>query len=60
MKLNCDNGTERKEKWHKWFAWYPVLVGKSDCRWLEHVEKKSTFYGDDMMACWDNEYRAIK
>ena len=26
--------------WHKWFAWFPVRVGKGDCRWLETVERR--------------------
>lgn len=35
-----DGREEAREKWHKWFAWYPVNVGYEDCRWLEVVNRK--------------------
>ena len=46
MQFNC--GRERldgvvdraKHWWHPWFAWFPVRVGKNDCRWLEIVWRK--------------------
>jgi len=28
-----------KVKWHKWFAWYPVIVGDNEV-WLETVERR--------------------
>lgn len=28
--------TRRHEKWHGWFAWYPVLVGE-EYVWLERL-----------------------
>jgi len=45
MKFKCKEAEtwpeyeKRIKKWHKWFAWYPVSVGKEDCRWLETVER---------------------
>lgn len=51
MKFDC--GLTRKEKWklsfdwHEWFAWYPVRVGRRDCRWLEKVERKRLHRGDE-------------
>jgi hypothetical protein len=34
----------RRSLWHRWFAWYPVVVsveGEFDHRvWLEHLERK--------------------
>lgn len=35
---------ERKEEWHKWFAWYPVRVGPDLCVWLETLERKYTHH----------------
>lgn len=42
------------DKWHSWFAWYPVRVGITEFCWLERVERKrnSDWFGD----YW--EYRA--
>jgi hypothetical protein len=52
MKFDCD----RHYKWHKWFAWRPVRLGDSDCRWLEIVERKKVkAYG----CHWRTDYRPI-
>jgi hypothetical protein len=47
MKFNCNktlNGqtdyVEYLRNWHLCFAWWPVIVGDYDCRWLETVEKR--------------------
>lgn len=46
MKFNC--GLTQLEKmysqmeWHDYFAWFPIRVGKNDCRWLETVEHRYT------------------
>ena len=48
----------RRLEWHVWFAWYPVRVGKGDCRWLERVERRQLpqhFLFES--AVW--EYRAL-
>jgi hypothetical protein len=40
------------EKWHRWFAWHPVLCFDSDddsvCHtvWLEEVERRCELWGD--------------
>ena len=34
---------ESQSEWHRWFAWYPVLVttkGKRTRFWLRHVARK--------------------
>jgi hypothetical protein len=36
---------ERKEQWHRWFAWYPVVVGVTNEKrqtkvWLQYVMRK--------------------
>jgi hypothetical protein len=47
-----------KEDWHKWFAWYPVVVGKRSGRyvmvWFGYVERKSVY----PYKFWD--YREVK
>lgn len=54
MKFKCifketyHEWRDRKDhltKWHKWFAWYPVKIGKY-CYWLEFVERKARLYCD--------------
>ena len=46
-----------RERWHRWFAWYPVKV--EECWvWLEVVHRKgkrACGYGGDH---WEWEYRA--
>jgi len=36
-------------RWHKWFAWYPVIVGYDcDLRWLEYVGRiQQRMYGEE-------------
>lgn len=47
MTFNCGPTREEKkaakEKWHKWFAWYPVRIENHDCRWLETIERKGEY-----------------
>jgi len=62
--MNCGPTWKEKEaawrKWHRWFAWHPVRLGKypegsRDCRWLEVVDRR-------WLGGWENpayEYRAI-
>jgi hypothetical protein len=56
---------KRGESWHRWFAWFPVVVeitaDKREIKeWLCWVEVKghySTGWGDDY---WWYEYRSLK
>jgi len=32
---------QAKQKWHDWFAWYPVHCLDGSCRWLEVVKRKN-------------------
>lgn len=64
MKWDCgptyiERGLAKAE-WHHWFAWHPVRVGARDCRWLEFVERKGTFYfGRRSGGRWVYTYRAL-
>ena len=64
MRLNCGPTWEEriaaKEKWHRWFAWYPVRVGSGDCRWLETVERIGKFHIWPGDCHWTWEYRAAE
>ncbi len=58
MKLNLKSRSEKweeekahKRQWHKWFAWYPVQVGKGDYRWLETVYREGT-----LIVGWEDYY----
>lgn len=58
MKFDCGETSaewsNRRQRWHRWFAWYRVRIASHDCRWLEYVERKGTAsYGGD----WDWIYR---
>lgn len=62
MKFNCGPTYQQriaaKEKWHRWFAWYPVRIGPNDCRWLECVERKGKHHCSWFDEMWLWEYRA--
>lgn len=67
MKFNCGLAEHeefiRAQTWHRWFAWYPVRVGKHECRWLEMVERRKVpFMGlnDPYYGFADVEYRALQ
>lgn len=51
MIFNILSAHERKrirreylEKWHDWFAWYPVRVSDSKIAWLEVVERRCEYH----------------
>lgn len=35
----------RVRQWHRWFAWYPVLVNAREFRWLEFIEARVGSHG---------------
>lgn len=58
----------RKSDWHKWFAWFPVVIairlmpeGKSRTIqvWLEYVERKGQYCSSWGSEGWEWEYREI-
>jgi hypothetical protein len=55
----------RREFWHRWFAWYPVVVSKTTDGhkikvWWEYVERKGKrFVGIDGIE-WTFIYREMK
>lgn len=66
MRFNCDRLDDRaaardeaRARWHRWYAWRPVRVGKNDCRWFEWVERRVVYVGlaYDGSVCWDVGYR---
>lgn len=61
MKFDCGETVqeyiERTSNWHKHFCLFPVRIGPHDCRWLEYVERRCTYYPlHDTVV----EYRAIE
>ena len=59
----------RLEKWHKWFAWYPITINHIDCEdgkirnvkiWLETVMRKGTSHCCEGLSCWSYEYKEVK
>lgn len=53
---------DKKKQWHKWFAWYPVVISKtfpgySTCKhwaWFEWIERQNITYD---YGVWNYEYR---
>lgn len=62
MKFDCGETWEEKHKrlsnWHDTFAWTPKRVGNHDCRWLETVERKGTYFCCLGEGFWEWKYRA--
>lgn len=40
MKFDKRAYYEQIAHWHRWFAWYPVVVGDYQRVWLEYVERR--------------------
>lgn len=57
MKLDFSPREWKWATWRRWFAWYPVRIGKNDCRWLEYVECKGTIYGSIAGCFVEWQYR---
>lgn len=61
MIFSCGETTEalfdRLCKWHPYFAWHPVKVGKKNgrhtCAWLRMVERRN--WAESVIGLW--EYR---
>jgi len=49
-------------EWHRWFAWYPVVVGRGDelvyWAWLQFVERKT--HWSRTMGEWISRYRLVQ
>jgi len=56
LLLNYDEWIADREKWHRWFAWYPVRVGLRECRWFEMVARKGTRHEGASYVWWTWEY----
>jgi hypothetical protein len=59
----------RKQKWHKWFAWFPVVVEyviidkkiRKVKIWLDYVNRKGTYHTNPFCydATWTYEYEKL-
>ncbi len=63
MKFDCGptwkEQYEAKEKWHKYFTWFPVRVASHDCRWLEQIQRKGIPHHAMGDLWWTWEYRSL-
>ena len=59
----------RRSQWHKWFAWFPVVVGEKQMpngkvrhvkKWMGIVERKGTKCGHWDGPYWSWEYRETR
>jgi len=52
----------RKQRWHNWFAWRPVRVSATECRWLEAVRRKGkrSFTYPDGVWVWRYQYKPME
>ena len=60
--LTSQEKTRRREEWHTWFAWFPVMVGQTTDEhcikvWWDYVERKGKFSWDSQGGCWIYTYR---
>lgn len=80
MKFNCGLSAKEKRDnaevlrklryatlsdWHPFFAIIPRQVASNDCRWMETIERKGTYYVMERghagtCGIWSWEYRAKK
>ena len=59
---------EQRQNWHRWFAWFPVVVritddGHNVRAWMEYVERSSTYQllgGWAGCGGWVHQYREAK
>lgn len=51
------------KRWHRWFAWYPVVVNKGitkdEVAWLCFVERKGVWFSGYSDSGFDWHYRRI-
>lgn len=63
MKFDCGETwietKERKSNWHRFFCLFPRKVSDHDCRWLEYVERKGTYYSGYAYCGWSWRYRSL-
>lgn len=75
MKFDCGPSPEAKreawlavsyarraerEKWHPWFAWFPVRLGEHDCRFWEQVERRQRYRYPNLKLEEYWEYRPMQ
>jgi len=60
LRIWCRARRIRKQRWHNWFAWRPVRVSPTECRWLESVMRrgKATVAYPDGGTIWRYQYKA--
>lgn len=54
-----------KGKWHKWFAWYPIIIGETKDNhnivvWLQYIERKGEFHSSWGDGGWIYQYRKVR
>lgn len=42
---------ERTE-WHRWFAWYPIVMWTGEVRWLVNVDRKWVINYAEVKGFW--------
>lgn len=56
---------KKKEQWHKWFAWYPVVIRITEDHhevkaWLQYVERIGRFHSTWDECYWIWNYRELE
>jgi len=60
MKFSLGRIDKAEYEWHLWFAWHPIRLDNShECRWLETIERRNTFYSSSLGPAWIWEYRQL-
>lgn len=59
MRWNYVDPEVEMQKWHKWFAWYPVIIDDKKV-WLETVERRARSGLSHHLGDIDYQYRFIE
>ena len=54
-RVKLERKAARLDKWHMWFAWYPVMTLEGHLVWLEKVQIRADYYPVNEEFVW--EYR---
>lgn len=53
----------KAEKWHRVFAWFPIVLSDGREVWLQFIEMRSVWFEYEILnefGHWTTEYRLIK
>jgi hypothetical protein len=55
--IRARNKLNKYRDWTNWFAWYPVRIDENRVAWLEIVQRKICYVGEDCPRFYGWDYR---